>query len=291
MVHPAVVFAESFDRHFQGMTLRNGHSEIHLFKAMHKALLRAGSGLSVEEYHGGSRQVKFICNASYAHTVERCELSDLLIIVYSPLTGEVRLTYLQAKSERKSVASPCNTKFSADLVQWFLLSSRPVIRGVGAFSPPKNLLSGAVLPSVGSFGFFYKVPGRGFQIYFAVANYLSPPVIYSQPKGRLQPRGQCALITAPGHVDCQAASDNFSFAENLYRMHIGTPIHPRIAHASDTREWLAANLRYQIQQASKKQNQDVSLAQELLEILGPEDKRSLSKAFGAKHLLIVKSDD
>ena len=73
-------------------------------------------------------------------------------------------------------------------------------------------------------------------------------------------------------------------------MHIGTPINSVIVQATDTRNWLAANLRYQIQQASQLPNLSVVLAQELLEVLAPNDRESLSSSFGAKFLLVVKSD-
>lgn len=290
MTDPAIAFATAFDARFRSLTHGAGNGEIPLFRAMHSALLFAGGGLCVEEYHGASHQATFKGNGSYARSSARCELSDLLIVVYSQLTGEARLTYLQAKSERRPAESPCNTKFAANLEQWFLLSTRPVISGVGAFNPPSSLLASAVLPSVGSFGFFYKSASGDFQTYFAVASYLSPPVAYTQRQGRLQSSGPCTLVNNAGHLECQAASDNFSFAENLYCMHIGTPIHPVIAQASDARSWLAANLRYQIQQVSQQPNAAVALAQELLEVLGLDGRESLSRSFGAKRLLIIKSE-
>lgn len=290
MADPACSFATAFDSHFRVLTHGAGHGEIFLFRAMHTALLRAGAGLCVEEYHGGSHQVRFKGNGSYARSSARCELCDLLIIVYSRRTGEARLTYLQAKSERKPVNAPCTTKFSANLEQWFLLANRPVISGLGAFSPPSNLLASAILPSVGSYGFFYRTAYGDYQTYFAVANYLSPPMAYTQRQGRLQPTGPCGLQSTGGYQECQSAADNLSFAENLYRMHIGSPIHPFIEQASDTRNWLAANLRYQIQQASQQPNPSIVLAQELLELLAPNDSDSLSSSFGAKCLLVIKGD-
>lgn len=290
MPDSAIAFATAFDSHFRALTYGAGHGEIGLFRAMHTALVRAGAGICVEEYHGASRQVTFIGNGSYARSSARCELSDLLIIVYSQRTGEIRLTFLQAKSERKPVQIPCTTKFSANLEQWFLLANRPIIAGFSAFNPPSNLLASAVLSSVGSFGFFYRTAGGDFQTYFAVANYLSPPVPYTQRQGRLQAMGPCRLTTTNGYQECLAAADNHSFAESLYRMHIGTPINSVIVQATDTRNWLAANLRHQIQQASQLPNLSVVLAQELLEVLAPNDRESLSSSFGAKSLLVVKSD-
>lgn len=291
MADTANAFSSAFDTHFRALTQGAGQGEISLFRAMHTALVSAGRGVYVEEYHGGSHQVTFMGNGLYARSNARCELSDLLVIVFSQLTGEARLTCLQAKSERKSLVSPCTAMFSADLEQWFLLATRPIITGFGSFNPPHNLLESAVLSSVGSFGFFYQSAGGDIQVYFAVANYLLPPAPYTQRKGRLQPIGPCILHTAGGFPECKAAADNLSFAENLFRMHIGTPIQPGIAQASATRNWLAANLRFQIQQALQEPYPSVALAQELLEILDPDDKDNVLSSFGAKCVLVIKSED
>ena len=170
------------------------------------------------------------------------------------------------------------------------MANRPVIAGFGAFSPPSNLLASAILPSIGSYGFFYRTSGGDFQTYFASANYFVPTVAYTQRQGRLVPIGPCGLQRSNGYQECQAAADNLSFAENLYRMHIGSPIHPTIMQVSDTRNWLAANLRYQIQQASQQPNRSIALAQELLDLLAPNDRESLSTSFGAKSLLVIRSN-
>lgn len=289
MINPAISFAINFDTRFRLSTLGLTHNEIPLFQAMHSALVGLNGLFQIEEYHGNSHQVTFAGNGSYARTQARCELSDLMIITYSPKSLHIRLTYLQAKSERATLHSVCGRQFSANLEQWFLLSERPTILGIGPFNPPENLLSSALLPSVGSFAFFYKDHVGHFQTYYATANHLSPPSVYSQKNGKLVAKDSCMVVTTKGHAECLAACGNKSFAESLYRLEIGTPIHCAIPQSQSTRNWLAANLRSQIQSA-RATDKSSELAQELLGLLDSEETQTLSGSFGAKNLIIIRSD-
>lgn len=289
MADPAISFASSFDARFRSLTRGFTHNEIPLFRAMHSALVGLNGQFQIEEYHGISHQVRFTGNGSYARTQARCELSDLMIVTYSPISHHVRLTYLQAKSERATLHSVCRKQFSANLEQWFLLSTRPTIWGVGAFNPPSDLLSNALLPSVGSFAFFYKDSVGDFQTYYATANHLSPPATYSQRYGKLRAVGPCVVVTNSGHAECLAACGNDSFARSLYRLEIGTPIHNAIHQSRSTRNWLGANLISQIQIA-RESDKSSGLAQELLGLLEPEETQTLSGSFGAKNLIIIRSE-
>ena len=288
MVDPATAFAKDFDANFRSLTHGLDHKEIPLFRAMHSALVGLNGKFQIEEYHGASHQVMFSGNGTYARTHARCELSDLMIVTYSPISHHVRLTYLQAKSEKAALHSVCGRSFSANLEQWFLLSTRPSIVGAGAFNPPKDLLSNALLPSVGSFAFFYKDGTGDFQTYYATANHMTPPAPYSQKNGKLQAVGPCMVVNNAGYAECLAACGNTSFAKSLYRLEIGTPVHSAIPQSLSTRNWLAANLRSQIQRAQEI-DRPSSLAQELVGLLQPEDTQSLARSFGAKHLIIIKS--
>lgn len=288
MVDPAIAFGRNFDASFRLLTHGFSHNEVPLFRAMQSALVGLCGQFQVEEYHGTSHQVRFTGNGSYARTQARCELSDLMIVTYSPISRHVRLTYLQAKSERATVHSVCGSPFSANLEQWFLLSTRPSIQGAGAFSPPSDLLSNAVLPSVGSFAFFYKDGSGNFQTYYATANHLQPPATYSQRYGKLQAGGPCMVVNNAGHAECLAACGNESFAKSLYRLEIGTPVHGAISQSRSTRNWLAANLGSQIQIA-RETDRTSGLAQELLELLEPVEMPTLVGSFGAKNLIIIKS--
>lgn len=289
MADPAIIFASNFDASFRSLTRGFSHNEIPLFRAMRSALVGLSGKFQIEEYHGTSHQVMFTGNGSYARTHARCELSDLLIVTYSSISHHVRLTYLQAKSERAIVDSVCGGAFSANLEQWFLLSTRPHIVGAGSFDPPSDLLSNALLPSIGSFAFFYKNRVDDFQTYYAAANHMSPPATYSQRYGKLRAVGPCLVVNIAGHAECLAACGNSSFAKSLYRLEIGTPVHSAIPQSLSTRNWLAANLRYQIQSA-RVTDRPSGLAQELLELLKPEERQASSSSFGAKNLIIIKSE-
>jgi hypothetical protein len=288
MVDPAIAFANNFNAGFRLSTNGLPHNEIPLFRAMHSSLVGLNGKFQIEEYHGTSHQVMFTGNGSYARMHARCELSDLMIVTYSPISHHVRLTYLQAKSERATLHSVCRRPFSANLEQWFLLSTRPSIVGAGAFNPPRDLLSNALLPSVGSFAFFYKDGAGDFQIYYATASQMSPPAIYSQKYGKLQAVGPCMVVNNAGHLECLAACGNTSFAKSLYRLEIGTPIHSSIPQSLSTRNWLAANLRFQLQLAQET-DRSSGLARELLGLLQPEEAQTVSRSFGAKYLVIIRS--
>jgi hypothetical protein len=289
MTDPAVAFASAYDLKFRALTKGLSHAEVPLFRQMRKALIGLSGKFDVEEYHGAAHQVKFAGNGSFARKNARCELSDLMIVTFSSVTNSARLTYLQAKSERATLPSVCGRQFSANLEQWYLLEKRPKITGVGKFNPPPDLLASALLPSIGSFAFFYKDPAGDFQTYYAAANFLIPPAIYSQRYGKLRAIGSCHVKTTAAHAECLAACGNRSFAESLFRLEIGTPIDRSISQAVGTRSWLAANLRASIR-AAQQEDTPSGLAQELLELLAPDGNGVGNNSFGAKHVILIKSN-
>ncbi len=289
MADPASAFANAYDVSFRKLTAGFSHNEVPLFQALHNALIGLSGMFDVEEYHGTAHQVEFAGNGSYARTNARCELSDLMIVSFSSITRSARLTYLQAKSERATLPSVCGRQFSANLEQWFLLEQRPTITGLGKFSPPNDLLSSALLPSVGSFAFFYKDPLGEFQTYYATASYMALPKAYSQRYGKLQAIGPCRVDCSGSHSECLAACGNRSFAESLFRLEIGTPIDRSVHQAASTRNWLSANLRGRIREAQQV-NTTSGLAQELLGLLALDGNESSNGSFGAKNLIIIKSN-
>jgi len=212
-----------------------------------------------------------------------------MIVVYSPRSRRVRLTYLQAKSERLTTGSVCGHRFSANLEQWFLLSTRPTINGVGSFAPPADLLSGALLPSVGTFAFFFKDPAGHFEIYYAAASFLAPAGTYGQRYGTLAASGPCHSRFSNGFQECLAACGSFAFAEALHRMEIGTPIDPTMApSAGNVRLWLVSNLR-----AAQSTSDRRGLAEELSRLLMPEVPQADHPAaghFGARSVLVLRTE-
>lgn len=287
-----MTFAIQFDQNFRRKTKKYSHSEIPLFRALHSTLAGMGNRFQVEEYHGGSHQVRFTGNGTYTRTNARCELSDLLIIVFSSRPSpHVRLTYLQAKLERKQLITGNNRKYSANLEQWYLLSRRPLVSRVGLFNPPSRLLKSALLPSVGSFGFFYKDVNNGFQIHYVSADNLKLAGKYTQRNGKLIAKTSNCTRRINGYDECISANGNVSFAKALYRLEIGTPIcNGRRLVPRDTSIWLASNLQALIEHA-RINDERTELAGELIRLLEPETLDLPSSSLGAKEIIIIKSDE
>ncbi len=141
-------------------------NELPLFRALNDSMEHLSNKFKIEEYHGSRHQVYFNSNRPWVkNKLARCELADLMIITYKtkPRT-DIRLTFLQAKREKKKIHCLCpqhpqystSLNFKANCNQWDLLSKRPLIKGVHSFNPPTNLLQDAMLSSVGSFCVFHK---------------------------------------------------------------------------------------------------------------------------------------
>lgn len=152
--------------------------EVALFRALIEAATSIQGPVVAKEYHGTQSHVLFSPQWSGARAHPRCELADLLLLSYrSGAARSVRMTWLQAKvtSNDLSCASPMACpSFHGNTEQWDLLAHRPVIRGAtSSFQPPGDLLSAAILPSVGSFGAFYPSAGAHDLAYY-VADLLCP---------------------------------------------------------------------------------------------------------------------
>jgi len=284
-------FGEAFDAEFTSATKGMTALEIPLFKQLSTTLKALNGRFAVEEYHGGAHQVRFNGDGKPTRLHARCELSDLAIIVFSRSLPFVRLTYLQAKAERQPVDVNGPPVFWANLEQWYLLSKRPSINGVGDFNPPQDLLSSAELASVGSFLFFYRDGTRGYQSYYAAADYLAPVRLYPHKYGRLQVAGPPATRKVKGYDECAAAQGNKDFASALYCMRVGTPIPLAPSSAQGvTRNWFYAALRQLI---ANNAGRDAApqLAGQLLQRLDPPGiSQEGSSSFGASCVFVIRSD-
>ena len=112
MNDPATDFSIAFNERFHINTKELPQKEIPLFRAFHNTLASLADNFHIEEYHGGSHQVFFTGNGSFARSQARCELSDLMIIAFS--SSDVRLSYLQAKCEKITPTSISERIFSAN---------------------------------------------------------------------------------------------------------------------------------------------------------------------------------
>lgn len=154
------------------------------------------------------------------------ELADMMLITYSPKKDICKLTYLQNKVGKNA------NKFSGDLMQLSLLKDRPVISPAKsgaklskyAFNP--RILTDAVVPSVGSYGIFYRLKTGEYEMSYYPADLLEP----NKAIGKSIIRS----ITYTGKINC---SRNFGmindstgvgtlseFGDALMGLKIGTPI-------------------------------------------------------------------
>jgi hypothetical protein len=291
MVDPSTDFGNRFNRNFTANTVGYTALEIPLFKALKNTLTSMNRSFHIETYHGGSNQVKFRGNVYHARLRARCELSDLLVITYSMYTRSARLSYIQAKSERATLIPPIERhKFNANLEQWYLLSQRPSITGVGKFNPPSDILSNAILPSVGSFVFFYKDYSSNFQVFYSTADCLGPIGAMGR-YGKVAYNGNQKDRIIAGYKERTFASNNFLFARSLYRMEIGTPLLPIIPNKGITSyslgKWIVANLQTIVKYEDPKKQY---LINELLDILGTQDQPTKIGSLGTEQIIILKSD-
>lgn len=268
----AISLGQAFANSFAATSSGIGKGEIVLFRAMEASLKAVGShpGVVVEEYHGAHHQVTFTGSGTYSRTNARCELSDLLVIVYDRQAKYARMSYIQAKSERSvpaSVNGIAGSLLAANLEQWDLLARRPSIGGVGSFKPPLDLLKSALLSSIGSFVFFVHAAG-GVAVQYAAASRLTRPSASVKRYGKLI-IGPDACHCGP-HPECVSVYGNAEFGEFLFGMMIGTPILIRGKPVSPPLGgWLAAQLRGLAAMAVAN-DPPAALANELADLLDPD---------------------
>ncbi|MBX3273890.1 MAG: hypothetical protein KF729_26735 [Sandaracinaceae bacterium] len=264
--------------------------EIGLFHALKRSLVALAQppAVLVEVYHGPKYQVCFTGTATYLRAAPRCELSDLAVIVYDRRSGDARLTYIQAKSERTVAASQrgvANQRLSANLAQWHLLAMRPVIRGATtSFSPPQDLLSSARLESIGAFAFFLHGPS-GVDIYYAAASRLALAGPYTSRSGRVVAAPEiCRCQPVP---ECLSVYGNAEFGAFLLGLMIGTPILRQRRPQMAVSGWLAAQLRG----LAKGVPSQGAIAREIAELLDPDGPETASQpSLGATSVVIFGLD-
>ncbi|MFM4726690.1 hypothetical protein ACEUDQ_06545 [Aeromonas caviae] len=287
----AVKFAKQYDSLFKSKTSGLKGNEIPLFRAMKDSLMGAANKFYIEEYHGTKNQVRFTGDGINARKNARCELSDLMIIVFSSKTREARLTYLQAKSERTHVIPSFNSQFMANYEQWYLLAKRPIIHGVGAFQPPQDLLNNAVYSSIGTFAFFYKTDFGRYETFYVSADNLAPIKTNKSKKGKVEIFDKSNYFSKKNSCkECISSINNYFFAYHLYNMTIGSPISYKLTSTQAIRNWICNILNSTITEQSRNDNSN-ELAKELIDILEPNEPMKKTSGFGSKYLLVLKSNN
>lgn len=300
-----VEFGNALRKAWAAASLKVPFYEVQLFRAFMSALTSLSSRFQIEEFHGSKHQVVFTAAGPWSGMAPRCELSDLMIVTYTT-TPEwaIRLTFLQAKKYSGQLAlcshypniSPA--QFPGDLKQWHLLSKRPKILGVPPFDPPSDLLSGALLATVGTFGVFHRGGRHSDGFMYAAADCLSP---LGTPK---RSRAQLNTTAGPAYVVTQSLPEmNFAccteiFGYGLYGGLVGTPLaNGNTVSVRDhtyrrqVNSWLANILRSSMRQTS----QDRPAAGELLNYIGGEGRDdgvgdAPGEVPGIPHLLVIRSD-
>jgi len=228
-------------------------TEIQLFRELINVFNSLGADSLAHEYHGNKHQVIFNAMRGAGRPTPRCELCDVMIIQYSADNASAaRVTFNQAKVTKNALGCSSAAKavgpdsFSANLEQWDLLANRPTIgTATASFDPPSDLLSAAILPSVGTFGVFYP-SGSTFDFAYYIARDLVPLNNNPGRSGTLQWPSSSTIITHPmGYQEITGTCCLLTFGDALEDGLVGTPVWPLLYGAKGSRQmrsWLKEEL-------------------------------------------------
>lgn len=251
---PADLFGQKLREEFSVRANAAAFKEIPQFRALQDAIQASSGPFAVEELHGTRSHVRFSGSFPWTVSPACCELSDMCIVWFKSAPPQARMTLLQAKRSHKkhSLCHPSQTAlledFYGDSTQWYLLSQRPAIRGRHAcFCPPTDLLSGAFLPSIGSFGVFHELPSGKKSFFFVSAAKIAGPSTKGSHK-QLTAMAPKPIEVIAGFKEQQWTCCAYTFGYALYSGLIGTPIHPMpaivpsgVPRGREVIEWLAAS--------------------------------------------------
>ena len=162
------------------------------------------------------------------------ELGDMMFLVYNK--KQARLTILQNKRTNEAIKKDGTIRFEADLNQLMLLSFRPMIK----YSTKdtflervfgESLLNKALLPSVGSYGVFYKNEGKIEMQYYPANRIKYSPDTYKKkqmvqfgPMNGESPFDFYDSYSVLGFEEVVGTKSLSEFVDNLVSMRIGTPV-------------------------------------------------------------------
>lgn len=291
-------FGLALQAEFLRLSANTKFKEVPLFRRLMEAIASSSGGVYAEEFHGAKHQVTFVGQAPWARSQARCELCDLLIIVYA-LTGgfKGRVTFLQAKrslgNHHVSTQPPLSivpaVRFQANLEQWDLLSRRPIISPVGSFVIPSNILKDAPLPSIGSFGVFHKTTGNGVDFFYISADLLTAAHNSSYRYGTVEANGFQAKANVFGISETKFAGSLSLFGEALFNLEIGTPIYlKKHAKFDDYQKLLQGSLKGALVATVSRSRSDGSVMHELINSLEGDANPWDSQL--APNILVIRTD-
>ncbi|WP_201528774.1 hypothetical protein [Psychrobacter frigidicola] len=231
----SALFAQKLTKAWNTESSKSNFSEVQQFRALMRSFHSLNNSFKVEEFHGMKHQVVFNGEGSWGRPTARCEISDLLIISYRKNPEfQARATLLQAKKSNEKHINLCKglpnsipyINFKANLEQWDLLSRRPNVLPYPPFDCHPEILSGAILPSIGSLGVFHKISGKNYGFFYMSADAAEPLSSPKRKYAKLKTRTFKTLRSINGYVECTYACCLFIFAKALYELEIGTPIGP-----------------------------------------------------------------
>ncbi len=294
-------FAAALSKAWKAESSKSRFSEVQQFRALMRSFGSLKKTFKLEEFHGMKHQVVFNGKGTWGRPFARCEISDLLIVSYKTKPEfQARATLLQAKKSNEKHSGICSgwpnsvaqTNFNANLEQWDLLSRRPDVLPYPPFECKPDILSGAILPSVGSIGVFHKVSGKLYDFFYMSADMAEPLSAPTRKYAKLKTKTGNPIRNISGYDECVFTCCLSTFAEALYNLKIGTPIEEDNPvdikdelYRNSFRGWLKSVLYSHFEMT----NIDSTLARELIEYL-PSDQEDVFM-MKPPATVLINSDD
>lgn len=162
------------------------------------------------------------------------ELGDMMFLVYNK--KQARLTFLQNKRSKEAIKADGTIRFEADLNQLMLLAFRPMIK----YSTKDTflervfgeaILNKAILPSVGSYGVFFKNEGKiemqyypANRIKYSTDAYKRKQMVQFGPMDGEPPFDFYDSYSNLGVEEVVGTKSITEFGNSLVSMRIGTPV-------------------------------------------------------------------
>lgn len=227
------LFAKALEMAWRSESEKSNFSEVQQFRALMRSFKALSQSFKIEEFHGMKHQVVFNGQGSWGRPAARCEISDLLIISYRKTPQfQARATLLQAKKSNEKHSRLCSgfpssipyTDFKANLEQWDLLSRRPNVLPFPPFDCHPEILSGAILPSIGSLGVFHRISAKNYGFFYMSADSAEPISSPKRKHAKLKTNTSKSSRILNGYRECTYACCLPVFGKALYDLEIGTPI-------------------------------------------------------------------
>lgn len=208
-------------------TRKGNLSELNLFRQMMQAFSSRYGAVVVEETH--QHYVHFVAgHTPFRKPIPaRKEISDILIVAYSPSRKVARETFLQAKVARNldGLQSNGDFIFTGENYQYYLLSERPLFDVPRFDLQDVPVLRDAILPSIGSYGVFYEVGNNRVDFAYQPADKLICHNIDAYGHVGLEINQRIAKYDEPSIIpDLQytLSIDEFEYA--VTHMLVGSPV-------------------------------------------------------------------